>query len=475
MFGAFLTGLITPHQETFAVQVAEKLEDLVFVFFIPLYFAYSGLQTHLTELYNDESWFLFCAAILSASFGKILGCFSGAKLSGLSWRESLTIGVLMNTRGVIELIVLNLGLESKVISEKLFAAFIAMSLVTTFLTVPLVSFIFPKDMYKRYEPSFSDSEISNSGSTSIKSNISTHNPLKVLACLENDKVMPSTILIFQALFKTQKPITIFALRLLHKENRASNIMIQSDSINTLKHDTCINVFRSFGNLYKYPIKSLFTVSPRSAYHADILEASKDLFVNMVYFPINVEKNTFPNGWANSVIEKLFASILSTLIILLDRGFGKQDKQSTLNNAFEEAHINEMIRKQKIVVLCASTVDELELLLFLEYLSVSQMFEITVKLFNEPIPCCNFVLDRLVENDCKLEQLMSRGLHEAICGVELIETDLIFVAFELYLGLKDFNGCENNWESGRLKQWFNNDCNASVLIIKAGLEKEIVEF
>ena len=83
------------------MQVAEKLEDLVFVLFIPLYFAYSGLNTRLSELYVNQSWDIVVAIVLVASFGKIMGCCLAAKLSDLTWRESLTIGILMNTRGFL--------------------------------------------------------------------------------------------------------------------------------------------------------------------------------------------------------------------------------------------------------------------------------------------------------------------------------------------------------------------------------------
>lgn len=105
LFGAFLTGLITPHQNNFALQVAQKLEDLVFVLFIPLYFAYSGLNSHLSDLYTNDSWFYMFAAICTASLAKIIACVLAAKFQNLSWRESWAIGFLMNTRGYTDLLI----------------------------------------------------------------------------------------------------------------------------------------------------------------------------------------------------------------------------------------------------------------------------------------------------------------------------------------------------------------------------------
>lgn len=106
IFGAFLVGLICPHDGGFAIKVTEKIEDLITVLFIPLYFAFSGLSTNLGLLNDGITWAYVIAIIVVAFSGKIIGGTLAAKLSGLVWRESLTIGVLMSCKGLVELIVL---------------------------------------------------------------------------------------------------------------------------------------------------------------------------------------------------------------------------------------------------------------------------------------------------------------------------------------------------------------------------------
>lgn len=106
---------------------------------LPIYFAYSGLKTQLGALDDALSWGLLVLVLTVACGGKIIGCSTAAWFSGRSKRESLTIGLLMNTKGLVELIVLNLGLQAGVINEKVFAIFVMMALITTFMTVPLVS------------------------------------------------------------------------------------------------------------------------------------------------------------------------------------------------------------------------------------------------------------------------------------------------------------------------------------------------
>jgi Kef-type K+ transport system membrane component KefB len=116
IFGAFLVGLITPHENGFAIAITEKLEDLVSIILLPLYFAYSGLKTQLGTLDDPLSWAMVVMVLAVACGGKIIGCSIAAKFSGLNTRESVTVGFLMNTKGLVELIVLNLGLAGGILN-----------------------------------------------------------------------------------------------------------------------------------------------------------------------------------------------------------------------------------------------------------------------------------------------------------------------------------------------------------------------
>lgn len=106
IFGGFLIGLICPHEGGFAIRLTEKIEDLVSVLFLPLYFALSGLNTNIGLLDGGIAWAYVVGVIAVAFFGKLAGGTLAARANGLVWRESLTIGVLMSCKGLVELIVL---------------------------------------------------------------------------------------------------------------------------------------------------------------------------------------------------------------------------------------------------------------------------------------------------------------------------------------------------------------------------------
>lgn len=109
IFGAFMMGLICPHEGGFAIKVTEKVEDLVGALFLPLYFTLSGLSTNLGLLDTGITWAYVIGVISVAFCAKFLGCSVAARLNGLVWRESFTIGALMSCKGLVELIVLNVS------------------------------------------------------------------------------------------------------------------------------------------------------------------------------------------------------------------------------------------------------------------------------------------------------------------------------------------------------------------------------
>jgi Kef-type K+ transport system membrane component KefB len=117
---------------------SNKLEDIVKILLLPAFFAYTGMRTDIRLVSGWEAW-MFCAIIiLVATLGKFGGSFVAARCTGLGWRLSAALGILMNTCGLMELIVLNIGLELGVISPKLFAMMVIMALVTTIATTPIL-------------------------------------------------------------------------------------------------------------------------------------------------------------------------------------------------------------------------------------------------------------------------------------------------------------------------------------------------
>jgi Kef-type K+ transport system membrane component KefB len=143
IFGAFLLGAVIPHESRLARVLNERIEDLVTILLLPAFFAFTGMRTQISLVSGWDDW-LTCAAIIGvATAGKFGGAFLAARVSGYSWRMATSLGVLMNTRGLMELIVLNVGLDLGVISPTLFTMLVVMALVTTIATTPILSRVYP--------------------------------------------------------------------------------------------------------------------------------------------------------------------------------------------------------------------------------------------------------------------------------------------------------------------------------------------
>ena len=138
IFGAFLLGAITPHKSRLAQELTDRIEDLVRIMFLPAFFAFTGMRTEFGLLSSQADWVICGWIIVVASLGKFGGTLFAARVTGLRWHESAALGVLMNTRGLVELIVLNLGFDLGIISPQLFTMLVCMALVTTFATAPML-------------------------------------------------------------------------------------------------------------------------------------------------------------------------------------------------------------------------------------------------------------------------------------------------------------------------------------------------
>jgi Kef-type K+ transport system membrane component KefB len=141
LFGAFLAGVVAPPQKEFRAALRERLEVVVSVFLLPLFFAFTGLRTQIGLLDDGRSWLVCGAVVAVAVAGKLGGGMMAARWTGMSWMDSFSIGTLMNTRGLMELIVLNLGYDLGILSQKVFSIMVIMALTTTFMTGPLLELV----------------------------------------------------------------------------------------------------------------------------------------------------------------------------------------------------------------------------------------------------------------------------------------------------------------------------------------------
>lgn len=141
LFGAFMAGVVMPGNMGFRKVMMEKVEDVALVIFLPLFFAYTGLNTQIGLINSPELWIICLLFIFVSVAGKFGGCAIAARCVGETWKDSLVIGSLMNTRGLMELIALNIGREMGILPPEIFAILVIMALSTTFMTTPLLSVI----------------------------------------------------------------------------------------------------------------------------------------------------------------------------------------------------------------------------------------------------------------------------------------------------------------------------------------------
>jgi Kef-type K+ transport system membrane component KefB len=144
LFGAFILGLVVPKRGDLARGLVEKLETVTVVLLLPLFFAYSGLRTQIGQLNQPEHWWVTLALIAIATLGKAGAGAVAARMMGFAWREARAVGVLMNTRGLVELVVLNAGMDLGILSPTVFTMLVIMALVTTFATTPLLRRLYPR-------------------------------------------------------------------------------------------------------------------------------------------------------------------------------------------------------------------------------------------------------------------------------------------------------------------------------------------
>lgn len=139
LFGAFLAGVVMPEKHEFREYLIVRLENFSSLFLLPLFFAFSGLRTQVGLLNDTTSWLVCLAIIGVATVGKLGGTMLTARLTGMNWNESFALGALMNTRGLVELVALNIGYDLGILPPRIFAMMVLMALVTTFMTGPLLN------------------------------------------------------------------------------------------------------------------------------------------------------------------------------------------------------------------------------------------------------------------------------------------------------------------------------------------------
>jgi Kef-type K+ transport system membrane component KefB len=160
IFGGFIAGMVMPRHARLSEEITRRIDDFVVTLLLPIFFVYTGLRTNVGLLDRPELWLLTLLLIGIAIVGKLAGAAIAARVSGYNWKAASVIGTLMNTRGLTELIVLNLALDAGAISNTLFAMLVIMAVVTTLMAGPLLKLIDPKNEYGRaVEDEFADAAL----------------------------------------------------------------------------------------------------------------------------------------------------------------------------------------------------------------------------------------------------------------------------------------------------------------------------
>lgn len=327
IFGAFMVGLICPHEGGFAIKLTEKIEDLVSVLFLPLYFALSGLNTDLGLLDSGITWAYVVGVCAIAFFGKIAGGTLASRLNGLVWRESLTIGCLMSCKGLVELIVLNIGLQARILSTRTFTIFVVMALVTTFATTPLTMWLYPPwyqqklELWKKGKIDWDGNVLhpeDGSDDTSDIDSLHRHEVArKVLVYLRLDG-LPSLFTLVSLLASKRdeteehnkpelkgeesglkilkqsqamasvatlhRPVRIHGLRLVELTERESSVMRVSEIEDYASRDPIIKAFGTFGQSQDLSVGGQIAVVPERSFSSTLMRRAKDLHSDFVLIP-----------------------------------------------------------------------------------------------------------------------------------------------------------------------------------------------
>lgn len=310
LFGAFMTGVIMPDITKFRNHFIEKVEDVSVILLLPLFFVYTGLRTEIGLINDPYLWKITGFIIIVAVIGKFFGSALAAKFVGQSWRDSLTIGALMNTRGLMELVVLNIGLDLKVLTPEVFTMMVIMALVTTFMTGPTLNFI--NYIFKTNDIIVSD-ELTNS------------NQYRILMSFGNNEKGKSLLRLANSFVKKQKEsATITAMHLTLSDE------MHSYNLEEYERDQFLPIIEESKQL-KQEITTLF-------------QATLDIETNITDIANSGEYDLLLVGLGKSIFDgTLLGKVLgfTTRIINPDRLI---DKFTGKEGLFENSHFDERTRQ-----------------------------------------------------------------------------------------------------------------------------------
>ncbi|KAL5507866.1 KHA1_1 [Sanghuangporus vaninii] len=308
IFGGFLAGLVIPHDGGFAIALVEKLEDFVSLVFLPLYFAFSGLRTDLSLLDNGKTWGYVVFICVIAFVSKFFGCAVTAKLNGFSIRESGAIGTLMSCKGLVELIVLNVGFQAGILDTRLFSMFVLHAIVLTFITTPLTLLWYPESKRSRYGRDSKEKPVqlpprdSNATQWPYDETMKT----KFAVVLNRVEHLPAIMILTQLLQRhaptkhtsfgsisesdekavehSTPTVQLSALRLVELTERTSAVLRSQESAALAAADALLSVVRTCGRMYHLPVSGELSVVSSDGFSREVTSFVNEQAAHMVVIP-----------------------------------------------------------------------------------------------------------------------------------------------------------------------------------------------
>lgn len=338
MFGAFVIGVLIPKEGPFAGALVEKVEDLVSGLFLPLYFVSSGLKTNIASVKGLQSWGLLVLVIFTACFGKIVGTVVVTLSCKVPLREAVALGFLMNTKGLVELIVLNIGKDRKVLNDQTFAIMILMALFTTFITTPAVMAAYNPARRAKRSDDYKHRTIERKNPES---------QLRLLACFHSARNIPTIINLLEVSRGIVKHdgLCAYVMHLMELSERSSAILkvhnVRKNGLpfwNKNRPNHVVVAFEAFQQLSQVSVRPMTAISSMSDIHEDICTSAELKRAAIIILPFHkhqrldgsLETTRTDFRWVNQrVLEHASCSVG----ILVDRGLGGTSQVTASNVSY----------------------------------------------------------------------------------------------------------------------------------------------
>ncbi|KAH9002201.1 cation/H+ exchanger [Lactarius hatsudake] len=381
IFGGFIAGLIIPKDNGFAISVVEKMEDFITLLLLPQYFALSGLRTNLSLLDTGLTWGYTVLICVVAFLAKFIPCSVTAKAFGFTTRESGAVGVLMACKGLVELIVLNVGFQAKILNERVFSMFVLHAIVLTFITTPLTLLVYPARVRTHGGTGLEKALTPGTGAATTSGEFTRS---KFAVVLDGMEQLPSAMTLLQLLrrpststrsstrpsIRSEAPvvpylpeestISIDTLRLVELTERTSAVL-RSQAAGTLIHnDPVVSVFRTFGRLNHFSMSAALSVISYDEFSTHVVDHVRENGSQMTVIPWPISSATgasssshttsyspFDSLFSNThekdeaaalllrsqFVRKVFANSSSDVALFVDRGFLTDSSSSIYPHIF----------------------------------------------------------------------------------------------------------------------------------------------